>query len=353
MRIDIILLLLLNFVDVGGGVTACRGFHSSFRTTQGGLLLNMDVSSTMILTPGPVLDFLLTNQNLRDPRQIDWGRAIKNYRYDDDAMVKACGISVEKQLTAVEGRVLNAPKLFTVEDLKVSNSEDCIPRNGRWNFNQKRLFSPIEIKRWAVVNFSVRCDTSHLSRDLINCGRSKGIKIERPHSLIEEDPRWRRSGPVVRVEKVFQLIKEKLPGLPQFLLCVLPERKNCDVYGPWKKKNLSEMGIFTGCISPMKINDQYLTNVLLKINSKLGGVNSLLDVEHIPTLPLLKSSPTLILGMDVSHGSPGQSDIPSIADVVGSRSWPLISRYRASVRTQSPKVEMIEGPFVFASYKRT
>lgn len=29
--------------------------------------------------------------------------------------------------------------------------------------------------------------------------------------------------------------------------------------------------------------------------------------------------------------------------VVGSRCWPLISRYRASVRTQSPKVEMIDA----------
>ena len=30
-------------------------------------------------------------------------------------------------------------------------------------------------------------------------------------------------------------------------------------------------------------------------------------------------------------------------EVVGSRCWPLISRYRASVRTQSPKVEMIDA----------
>lgn len=31
--------------------------------------------------------------------------------------------------------------------------------------------------------------------------------------------------------------------------------------------------------------------------------------------------------------------------VVSSRHWPLISRYRASVRTQSPKVEMIDNLF--------
>lgn len=30
-----------NFADVGGGVLGCRGFHSSFRTTQGGLSLNI------------------------------------------------------------------------------------------------------------------------------------------------------------------------------------------------------------------------------------------------------------------------------------------------------------------------
>lgn len=29
--------------------------------------------------------------------------------------------------------------------------------------------------------------------------------------------------------------------------------------------------------------------------------------------------------------------------MVSSRNWPLISRYRASVRTQSPKVEMIDS----------
>lgn len=115
--------------------------------------------------------------------------------------------------------------------------------------------------------------------------------------------------------------------------------------GPWKKKCLCDFGIVTQCISPTKINDQYITNVLLKINSKLGGINSLLAIEHASCVPLIKDTPTLILGMDVSHGSPGRSDIPSIAAVVGSRSWPLISRYRAAVRTQSPKMEMIDALF--------
>ncbi|OAY67541.1 Protein argonaute 16, partial [Ananas comosus] len=453
-----------NFVDVGGGVTGCRGFHSSFHPTLGGLSLNMDVSTTMILTPGPVVDFLLANQNVKDPRQIDWIKAkrmlknmriktrhrnmefkiigiselpchqqtfplkvkngggegqtvevtvfdyfksrkidlswsanmpcldvgkpkrpnyvplelcylvslqrytkaltsqqraslveksrqkpqerirvitdaVRNNRYDDDPLLSSCGIKIEKQLLRLDGRVLLPPTLI------VGNKEDCMPRNGRWNFNNKRLWAPTKIERWAIVNFSARCDMSHLSRELINCGRNKGIHIERPFTLIDEDRQWLRSGPVVRVEKMFEKIKAQLPGPPQFLLCVLPERKNSDIYGPWKKKNLHEVGIVTQCISPTRINDQYLTNVLLKINSKLGGMNSLLAIEHTRGLPIVDQTPTMILGMDVSHGSPGRSDVPSIAAVVGSRQWPLISRYRASVRSQSPKVEMIDSLF--------
>ncbi|KAJ6343346.1 hypothetical protein OIU76_005149 [Salix suchowensis] len=455
-----------NFNDVGGGVTGVKGFHSSFRTTQGGLSLNMDVSTTMILTPGPVIDFLIANQNVREPRNVDWMKAkrmlknlrvktkhnnmefkiiglsekpcnqqyfpmklknrdgagveaqiveitvyeyfskhcgiklgysaylpcldvgkpkrpnylplelcslislqrykkalssmqraslveksrqkpqeriktvteaVRSYCYDEDPVLSSCGISIEKQLTHVDGRILEPPKL------KVGNNEDCIPRNGRWNFNNKTLLNPTSISKWAIVNFSARCDISHISRELINCGRRKGINIERPHTLIEEDQQSRRGSPFARVERMFELIREKLPGPPEFILCVLAERKNSDIYGPWKKRSLSDFGIVTQCMSPTKINDQYLTNVLLKINSKLGGINSLLAIEHSPHIPLIMDTPTMILGMDVSHGSPGRSDMPSVAAVVGSRCWPLISRYRASVRTQSPKVEMIDA----------
>ncbi|GKD45752.1 protein argonaute 16 [Tanacetum coccineum] len=116
-------------------------------------------------------------------------------------------------------------------------------------------------------------------------------------------------------------------------------------FGPWKKKCLSDHGIPTQCICPVKINEQYLTNVLLKINTKLGGINSLLAIEESSRIPIINDTPTMIMGMDVSHGPAGQSDIPSIAAVVGSKSWPLISRYKASARSQPSKAEMISGLF--------
>jgi len=48
---------------------------------------------------------------------------------------------------------------------------------------------------------------------------------------------------------------------------------------------------------------------------QLGGLNSTLSVENARSIPLVSSVPTLIIGMDVSHGSPGRADVPSIAAV--------------------------------------
>ncbi|KAK8988403.1 hypothetical protein V6N11_029794 [Hibiscus sabdariffa] len=455
-----------NFTDIGGGVLGCRGFHSSFRATQGGLSLNIDVSTTMIIRPGPVVDFLLANQNARNPHSLDWSKAkrvLKNLRikvspsnqeykitglseqlckdqifsmrqkgtknengeaetveltiydyfvnhrniqleysgdfpcinvgkpkrptyipielctlvslqrytkalttlqraslveksrqkpqermnvlsnllrtsnYGAEPLLRSCGVSINSNFTQVEGRVLQSPKL------RVGNGEDFIPRNGRWNFNNRKLVEPTRIERWAVANFSARCDPNNIVQSLIRCGGMKGIQIAHPFDVFTEMGQNRRLPPVVRVEKMFEMIQSKLPGAPQFLLCLLPDRKNSDLYGPWKRKNLSEFGIVTQCMAPVKVNDQYLTNLLLKINAKLGGLNSMLTIER--SIPMISKVPTIILGMDVSHGSPGQSDVPSIAAVVSSRQWPLISRYRAAVRTQSPKLEMIDSLF--------
>ncbi|PIA48671.1 hypothetical protein AQUCO_01400922v1 [Aquilegia coerulea] len=453
-----------NFVDLGGGVSGCRGFHSSFRATQGGLSLNVDVSTTMIVQPGPVVDFLIANQNVRDPYGIDWAkakRALKNLRvkiipsnseqkitglselpcsqqlfslkhrngdgefetteitvydyfvnhrhielrfsgdvpcinvgrpkkptyipmelchlvslqrytkalstfqrsslveksrqkpqermtvlsealkisnYDTEPMLRAAGVSISSQFTQIEGRVLSPPQL------KLGNGENLLPRNGKWNFRNKTLVEPAKIERWAIVNFSARCDVQKLSRDLARMGELMGVSMENPFTVIEENPQARRAPPHVRVEQMFEQIKTKLPSPPRFLLCLIPER-NGTIYGPWKRKCLVEFGIINQCLAPMRVNDQLLANVLLKINAKLGGLNSLLAVEHSRNIPLISNVPTMILGMDVSHGSPGQSDIPSVAAVVSSRQWPSISRYRASVRTQSPKLEMVDSLF--------
>ncbi|KAJ0469097.1 putative post-transcriptional gene silencing PAZ-Argonaute family protein [Helianthus annuus] len=455
-----------NYIGIGGGVLGCRGFHSSFRATQAGLSLNIDASTTMIVRPGKVVDFLLENQNVRNIREIDWIKAkrtlkslriksfpsnrehkiiglsvktcgeqtfslkqkngdspsdavditvynyyakhhrievnqsrdypcldvgkpkrpvyiplelcellplqrytkalsnlqraslveksrqkprermnalmgaLKQSNYGADPVINSTGITISTTFTQVEGRVLDPPKL------KFGSGGDLVPRGGRWNFNNKTFVEPAKkITCWAIVNFSARCNIDGLRRDLRRCSEAKGMDLEDAYDVIEESPQFRRASATVRVDKMVENMRKALPGPPLFILCILPERKNSDIYGPWKRKCLVDLGSRTQCIAPMKINDQYLTNLLLKINAKMDGINSLLSMEHLHSIPLVSQAPTIIFGMDVSHGAPGRSDVPSIAAVVSSRNWPFISRYRASVRSQSSRVEMIDGLF--------
>ncbi|CAL5378324.1 unnamed protein product [Camellia sinensis] len=59
----------------------------------------------------------------------------------------------------------------------------------------------------------------------------KGIQIDALFDVFEESPQNRRAPPLVRVEKMIKDIQSRLPGAPQFLLCLLPERKNSNLYG--------------------------------------------------------------------------------------------------------------------------
>ncbi|MQL41505.1 hypothetical protein EI012_26720, partial [Escherichia coli] len=93
--------------------------------------------------------------------------ALKISNYGSEPMLRNCGIQINNNFTQVEGRVLQAPRL------KFGNGEDFNPRNGRWNFNNKKIVEPVKIERWAVVNFSARCNVQALVRDLIKCGQMK------------------------------------------------------------------------------------------------------------------------------------------------------------------------------------
>jgi len=95
---------------------------------------------------------------------------LRNGKCDVEPMLHSCGISMSTNFAKVEGRVLSAPRF------KVGNGEDFFRRNGRWNFDNKKLVEPTKIERWAVVNLSVHCDIRSLVRDLIKCGDMKGLK---------------------------------------------------------------------------------------------------------------------------------------------------------------------------------
>ncbi|PPS09125.1 hypothetical protein GOBAR_AA11521 [Gossypium barbadense] len=55
----------------------------------------------------------------------------------------------------------------------------------------------------------------------------------------------------------------------------------------------------------------------------------MLTLGQTPSIPVVSKVPTIILGMGALFGFPEQSDMSSIATMVSSRRWPLISSYGA------------------------
>ncbi|PPR90217.1 hypothetical protein GOBAR_AA30473 [Gossypium barbadense] len=62
----------------------------------------------------------------------------------------------------------------------------------------------------------------------------------------------------------------------------------------------------------------------------------MLTLGQTTSIPVVSKVPTIILGMGTLFGFPEQSDVPSIAAMVNSRWWPLISSYGASGRKKKP-----------------
>lgn len=63
---------------------------------------------------------------------------------------------------------------------------------------------------------------------------------------------------------------------------------------------------------------QYLANLGMKINHKVGGINTRLAGLNDTLFPTLAKRPFIILGADVTHPLGFDSSEPSVAAIVGS-----------------------------------
>jgi len=88
--------------------------------------------------------------------------------------------------------------------------------------------------------------------------------------------------------------------------------------------------------------EQYCSNICLKVNAKMGGVNvNLSSGDH----PLYGQATTMIIGADVSHASPG-NPTGSYASMVGSTNLQG-TRFAAIANTNGTRSECISGKNIF------
>ncbi|KJK73539.1 hypothetical protein H634G_11210 [Metarhizium anisopliae BRIP 53293] len=253
------------------------------------------------------------------------------------------GIQARPELIAVPGRVLPPPVV------KYCGGKAADHRFGSWNLWSLQVNSAANLARWTYLSISVRGkdhpwanilelksllgrfrDT--LRRLGINTGECvQGLDIVvNPHNANAE---------VDNAIRCFETSKNP----PQLLLVILPASDNVALYNRVKFACDVEAGLINVCVVGSrfaKADEQYYANVGLKVNLKLRGQNHYIDGSQ---LGILGEGKTMLVGIDVTHPSPGSSqNAPSVAGIVASVDKQL-AQWPAELRIQAAQQEMVSG----------
>ncbi|KAF6994582.1 hypothetical protein CFC21_011248 [Triticum aestivum] len=269
--------------------------------------------------------------------------------YNEDPHAKEFGITFENKLTIVKGRVLPPPVLKFNDQGKV---KEFLPKVGKWNMRLKQMVKGGEVNTWACINFA--SDITHAAAVAfcdelaVMCVISgMNFKGDPVLPLVNAKPNHVRPF----LKKHYQRFMEILRPLHKeldLLIVILPD-KNGTLYGDIKRICETDLGLVSQCCLAkhvLKMKPQYLTNIALKINMKVGGRNTVLLDAVVGNLPRVSNTPTIIFGADVSHPHHGEGrSSPSIAAVVASQDWPEVTNYAGLVRPQARHEEIIQGLF--------
>ncbi|KAK7408739.1 hypothetical protein QQX98_009096 [Neonectria punicea] len=252
----------------------------------------------------------------------------------DDESLDRFGISVDKHLLTVKGRVLPSPGITYMEK-KSAKPSHVRPRDASWNMRDVKVVKPgAMIDRWSFVNI-IPDRGNPVGRDVVdNFARfmsDMGIKIRT--SMVPPPTEGMYAGAAMNGELEDYFTWAKQNGIT-FILFILASM-DADVYGKIKTLGDCTFGIHTSCVQGnfKKFgggSPGYFANVALKWNLKAGGVNHKLRDD----LDLLKQGKTIVVGYDVTHPTnmpSGKSDeVPSLVGLVSSvdrdmGQWPSIS----------------------------
>jgi hypothetical protein len=270
--------------------------------------------------------------------KINHGLDILNYRQNE--YMRQFGLQVSNDMAITQARVLPTPKL---QYHPSSREASFIPKEGSWNLCNKKLAVGATLGSWACAvfgserDFPIRAVQSFL-RELINTCLDIGMK-----NLIKTPPIG-YFNPQSNIESCLKNIWLKAGNTaksqPQLILCILPNT-GVPLYAEIKRVSDTVIGVATQCVQSRHVSQakkQYCANVCLKMNVKLGGMNSFID----PTQVLfITERPTIVMGASVSHPPPGDTTRPSIAAMCASMDAKA-SRYATSIRIQTGRLEVIQ-----------
>ncbi|XP_052202426.1 protein argonaute 2-like [Diospyros lotus] len=288
---------------------------------------------------------LLKNMSLAPPRE-RMNTICEMVRAEDGpcggGIAQNFGLQVIQSMSRVEGRVINPPQL------KVGgpNGILSVDREKRqWNLVGKSVVEGKPVERWALIDFSCskysRLNIDHFVQSLRSRCQKLGIRMEEP--LVCRQTNMRPFSDINMLRDVlYDVVTEgatRCQGRLQIIVCVMAGVDPGYKFLKWLSE--TQIGVVTQCClskHASQARDQYLANLALKINAKLGGSNT----ELVDPLPRFEGEGhVMFVGADVNHPPASNKTCPSMAAVVATVNWPAANRYAARICPQFHRKEHI------------
>ncbi|KAE8723979.1 Protein argonaute 1D [Hibiscus syriacus] len=281
-------------------------------------------------------------------REKDIMQTVHQNAYLEDPYAKEFGIKIREKLASVEARILPPPWLKYHD---TSREKNCLPQVGQWNMMNKKMVNGGTVKNWICINFSRQVQSSVAQRfcyELAQMCYISGMAFTPEPVLPSISARPEQVEKVLKTRYHDAMTRIQPQNKELDLLIVILPDNNGSLYGDLKRICETDPGIVSQCCLTkhvFKMSKQYLANVVLKINVKVGGRNTVLVDAISRRIPLVSDRPTIIFGADVTHPHPGEDSSPSIAAVVASQDWPEITKYAGLVCAQAHRQELIQDLF--------
>ncbi|TKY58967.1 argonaute 2 [Spatholobus suberectus] len=263
-------------------------------------------------------------------------------------IIQNFGMSVNTSMTNVTGRVIQPPQLKLGNPNGKISSMTLEVEKCQWNLLGRSMVEGKPVECWGILDFTSqesnnwhRLKGKQFIDKLIDKYQRLGIGMKEP-VWYEQSTMWSLgdyNSLCKLLENIDDKVQKRCRRRLQFLLCVMADKHQG--YKCLKLIAETKVGIVTQCCLSGNANegkDQYLTNLALKINAKIGGSN----VELINRLPHFEGEGhVMFIGADVNHPASRDINSPSIAAVVATVNWPAANRYAARVSAQGHRVEKI------------
>ncbi|OCF55470.1 hypothetical protein L486_06954 [Kwoniella mangroviensis CBS 10435] len=265
--------------------------------------------------------------------------------HESQDKIRAWGLQVSKRMVQLEARILPPPRVL------YRNRAQAIPNDGSWGLQGKLFFrnGKKPLMAWSVISFDKWTEEDEMHRYityLCETLTAHGVDVRnrQPDCIGPIDPRGNDA-----VSNALQQAARAAYRVgrcaPQLICCVLPGR-DAWLYEKIKKSSFNDLKgpVPTQCMQAAKIRAPrgiaaYTGNLVMKIQSKLGGLPHQIPIDDLPGMIRGK---TMLLGGDL--GLPpikaGNENAPTVACTIATYNADC-DTYSAQIRLQEGRAEII------------